>query len=328
VRTTAIALLLLAGCIDEFHGSNVQLDLSTSTPVQASVGVLPGTDQLPDNVHFTLYAFEQDDASGKPLGRLFEIDTFEIHRLVDLSSPCFIDVGEHVPFPGLHVSQYVDEILKKNNFTSTTPPPTATEAQKIEVATALQRERNVEALAGSEGLKVVTSWSGGGYHVGVAADCTDTTKIPPPMCTDEASNERRLAMCREAWSHDSNLFEGTDRVLTQPLNGTTRGMVTGMNPINLAPVGGAQFFADEALDDFQGFAIYWQYDDVNRDGMPDYPPSVPMDERHELGVQLLFGKPTAPTRGVIHVRMTNFTNPSLTADLAIFANLDEDEVHF
>jgi hypothetical protein len=101
-----------------------------------------------------------------------------------------------------------------------------------------------------------------------------------------------------------------------------------MNPVNLAPVGGAQFFADEKLDDFEGYAIYWQYDDANHDGMPDYPASLPLDQRFELGTQLLYGKPEAPTRGVIHVRMTNSTNPSLTADLAIFANLDEDEVHF
>jgi hypothetical protein len=327
VRTTAIALLLLAGCIDEFRGSNVQIDLSTSTPVQASVGITPGPDQLPDNIFFTLYAFEQDDASGKPLGRLFAIETFEIHRIVDLASPCFIDVGEHVPFPGLHVSQYADQVMMANGFTSMTPPAGATETQKIDVATALQRQRNVNALAGDEGLKVLSDASNGGYPA-VAADCNDTTKIPPPTCTDAASNARRLAMCTEAWSHDPDFFEGTDRVLTVPLNGTTHGMVTGMNPVNFAPVGGAQFFVDEALDDFQGFALYWQYDDANHDGMPDYPASLPMSERHELGTQMLYGKPEAPTRGVIHVHMTNFNDPALTGELAIFANVDDDEVHF
>ncbi|HUS33269.1 MAG TPA: hypothetical protein VMZ53_32425 [Kofleriaceae bacterium] len=327
MRTTAIALLLLGGCIDEFHGSNVQIDLSATTPVQASVGVNPTTEQLPDNIHFTLYAFEQDDANGTPVGRLFEVETFEIHRIVDLASPCSIDVGEHVPFPGLHVSQYAAQVMAKYGWTSMTPPPTAGETEKVEVATAIQRQRNIEAQAGNQGLKVVSGASNGGY-LEVGADCSDTTKLPPPMCTDADSNARRLAMCQEAWSHDPEYFEGTDRVLTVPLNGTTHGMVTGSNPVNLAPVGGAQFFVDESLDDFQGYAIYWQYDDANHDGVPDYPASLPMADRRELGTQLLYGKPSAPTRGVIHVDMSNRAEPSLTAELAIFASLDDDEVHF
>jgi hypothetical protein len=329
VRTTAIALLLLGGCIDEFHGSNVQLDMSPATPVQSSVGIAPNNGQLPDNIHYTLYAFEQDSEGGTPTGRLFEVQTFEIHRIVDLASPCFIDVGEPplVPFPGLHVSQYAAMVMAKNGFTDPTPPPGASEDQKIDVATAIQRQRNVDLYNGADGMKVISGASDGGYPE-VATDCTDTTKIPPPMCTDDASNARRLAMCTDKWSHDEEYFEGTDRVLTVPLNGKTHGMVDGMNPVNLAPVGGAQFFVDEALDGFQGFAIYWQYDDANHDGMPDYPPTLPMDERTQLGTQLLFGKPSAPTRGVIHVHMQNLATPSITAELAIFANLDEDEVHF
>ena len=331
MRTTAgIALLVLAGCIDEFSGSNVQIDLATPTPVQAAVGVAPGPGELPDNIHFTLYAFETDTntTNMQPVGRLFEVETFEIHKIVDLASPCFIDVGEHVPFPGLHVTHYADQVMAANGFTDVTMPPAgATEEQKIDVATAIQRQRNVDALASDAGLKVVSSASGGGYPA-VAADCNDTTKIPPPVCVDAASNARRLAMCQDAWSHDANYFEGTDRVLTVPLNGTTHGMVDGMNPVNLAPVGGAQFFVDESLDNFEGYAIYWQYDDANHDGMPDYPPGTPADQMRELGTQLLFGKPTAPTRGVIHVHMTNLVNPLITAELAIFANLGEDDTHF
>jgi hypothetical protein len=147
----------------------------------------------------------------------------------------------------------------------------------------------------------------------IAPDCVDTSRIPPPACVDADSNRRRLSMCQKAWNADSTYFEGTDRILTAPLNGTTHGMVTGLNPVNLAPVGGAQFFVDEALDDFDGFGVYWQ-----QDGAPD----------DDLGVQLLFGTPDAPTRGVIHVHMTSLVSVGLTADLAIFANIDDDDVHF
>lgn len=329
MRTTAIALLFLVGCIEEFHGSNVQLDMSSSTPVQASVGAIPTAGRLPDDIHFTLYAFEQDDQSGMQVGRLFEVQTFEIHKLVDLSSPCFIDAGEHVPFPGLHVSQFAQQVMMTQSppWPDPTPPAGASESSKIAVATALQRQKNVTELGGDMGLNVISGASNGGYPE-VAADCNDTTKIPPPMCTDKASNDRRLAMCTEYWSHDPEFFEGTDRVLTVPLNGTTHGMVDGTNPVNLAPVGGAQFYVDENLFDFQGYAIYWQYDDANHDGKPDYPPGTPADQQKPLGTQLLYGKPTAPTRGVQHVHMTNLTNPAITTELAIFSDLENDDVQF
>jgi hypothetical protein len=302
VRNAAVALLLLAGCIDEFQGSNVQVDFGPAMPVQASAyAVTPGPGELPSDVHFTLYAFSEGvDDTGAPVGRLFELQRFEIHRIVDLRSPCFIDVGDNVPFPGLHVSQYADMVEAKAG------------SDDIDIGTAMQRQRNVDALASEMGLKAVTSASSNVY-MDIAPDCVDATRIPPPACVDADSNRRRLAMCEAAWRSDPTYFEGTDRILTAPLNGTTHGMVTGLNPVNLAPVGGSQFFVDEALEDFDGFGVYWQQD------------AAPADE---LGTQLLFGKPEAPTRGVIRVHMTSLVTPGLAADLAIFANIDEDDVHF
>jgi len=38
--------------------------------------------------------------------------------------------------------------------------------------------------------------------------------------------------------------------------------------------------------------------------------------------------PESPTRGVQHVHMTSLPSSMFTAELAIFANLDEDNVHF
>ncbi|MDB4962713.1 MAG: hypothetical protein JWP01_2712 [Myxococcales bacterium] len=301
-----LALASVSGCVDGFRGSNVQLDLAPSTPAQASPGAVPRPNQLPSNAHYTLYAIQ----TAEDRDRLFEIDRFEIHPIVDLQSPCFIDVGDHVPHPGLHVSQFAAQIAIDTGIPDyRNPPDTATEEQKIDAATAAQRMANVTALGGDSGIKVVTSYSDSQYAA-VAADCTGDG-IPPAMCSGEDANARRFAACQAAWAADPELWEGTDRVLTAPLAGTTRGMVDGMNPVNLAPVGGAQFFVDEDLTGMDAFALYWQ-----------------LDGTEGPGTLLMYGRPTMPTRGVMHVELTSTSSPGLSADLAIFADLGGDEVHF
>jgi hypothetical protein len=323
VRCAVLVLVVapLVGCVDAFKGSNVQLDLSPAMPVQASAFAAPLPGEIPANSHFTFYAFDEGtDSNGNPVGRLFSVQTFEIHHIVDLSSPCYIDVGGHVPYPGLHVSQFAKQVAADTGYAYNAasgidlanPPPGATQQQMITAATAQQRMENVQALAGDMGIIVVTSASDKLYP-DVAADCTDTTKIPPPTCTDSDSNKRRLAMCQAAWKADPNYFEGTDRVLTAPLNGVTHGFVDGTNPINMAPVGGAQFFPDDHLDGFTGYAIYQETDGAAA--------SMP-------GQLLLFGTPTMPTRGVIHVHMIDAANPALVAEAAIFVDLDEDNTTF
>lgn len=307
-----VTALTSGGCVDGFRGSNVQLDLSFGTPLQAHVVGAPAAGELPVNTHFTLYAIEQDAVA--MTDRLFELDRFEIHYLVDPTSPCFIDVGDNVPHPGLHVTQYAKKIAEDTGIADlANPPASATEPQKRLMATALQRMQNVAALGGATGIpmKVVSSVSSTPYPA-VASSCTGPSdQLPPATCTDDASNQRRLALCQATWKSDPNLFEGTDRVLTAPLNGVTRGMVDGKNAINMAPVGGAQFFIDEALDHIDAYAIYTQTDGVDTPGS-----------------QLYFGKPTMPTRGVRHVHLVSPANPLLTAEMAVFADLGHDDVHF
>jgi len=89
-----------------------------------------------------------------------------------------------------------------------------------------------------------------------------------------------------------------------------------MTPITGAPVGGAQFFVDNALDNIDAYAIYFQVDGMDPPGN-----DVP-------GTQLYFGRPTMPTRGVSHVHLVSPLNPALTAEMAVFADLGEDDVHF
>ncbi|MEO6774562.1 MAG: hypothetical protein ABI467_16355 [Kofleriaceae bacterium] len=268
----------------------------------------------PAGTHYSVYAF-QDDAMA---GRIFQLQQFEVHDIVTFDSPCFIDVGDHVPHPGLHVSQYAKVIGMDVGIPDiTNPPPNATEQDKITAATAVQRQNNVALIGGLVTgylpINAVTSASTAVYPA-VGTDCSDANGIPPPTCTDAVSNQKRLAMCQAFWAANPDYYEGTDRILTSPLNGTAHGNVDGVNPVNMAPVGGAQFFIDEVLDGFDGFAVYQQMDGAAAD---------------DPGTQILVGgKGTMETRGVIHVHLTNPTNAALFADLAIFSNLGADDVSF
>ncbi len=301
-------LISAAGCVDGFRGSNIQVDLADVMPAQASPGTPPDSTQLPSNVHFTIYGIQSNDQGN----RLFELQKFEVHPIVDLKSPCYIDVGDHVKHPGLHVSKYMEAVAKDTMIPDyKNPPPGATEEQKTDSATAAQRMLNIGLLGGEGGIKAVTSASAATYPP-VAPSCASVPNmIPPAMCTEEEANKHRLEVCQKAWKDDPTLWEGTDRVLVAPLAGTTYGLVDGMNPINLAPIGGASFFVDEAVGEMDAYAIYYQID-----GMPD------------PGNLLLYGTPTHPTRGISHVHLVNSSNPDLTANMAIFVDLGEDDVHF
>lgn len=321
MRASALTSILVVGtcvavgggCIKGFDGSNIQLDLLNSFPTQASSFGPAETGQFEPNSHFTLYGVQSITTGGAEGQALFALQDFELHPIVDLKSPCYIDVGTHVPFPGVHVSQYANMMKAKTGIMDVAnPPASATEQDKIDMGTALQRMQNVTLLGASAGgLKAVTSASTGSYPP-VAADCTGSdTQIPPPSCTDDASNARRLKLCQAAWAADPNLFEGTDRVLTEPLNGLTYGFLDGTNPTNSSAVGGVQWFVPSAVDRMDGFAIYHVVDN-----MP------------APGTQLFYGTPTESVRGVDHVHLVSPSNPALKAELAIFANLGQDDVHF
>jgi hypothetical protein len=332
--------LVAGGCVDGFHGSNVQIDFrnfvppmgmspgSSEFPVQATVAGTPAAGELPANTHFTLYAVPDP---GIPTS-MIELTNFEVHRLVDPTSPCFIDVGEHVPHAGLHVTEFAHRISEDTGITDIAhPPATATEQQKIEMATALQREDNIKKIASDLqivrnnqtitefGIRAITSASTSVYPA-VATDCSGTPdRIPPAICIDDASNALRLQLCQKAWDDAPDLYEGTDRVITTPLNGRIYGLVDGENPVNESPVGGATFFLDNPLVNIGGYAIYNQIDGVDGPG------------RRIVGGNV---SPTAgmPTRGVTHVTLVGAPlvagQPPLVGLMAVFSDLGQDDVHF
>lgn len=299
----------VTGCVNGFRGANLELDLSPGNPVQGPVIGAPPAGDLPAPIHFTLYGIQQTGGQD----HLFEVTRFEVHHIVDTSSPCYIDVGEHVPHPGLHVKSFAQKIAEDTGITDlANPPPGASQQAKEAAASAVARMAAIAALTGPNGLVAVTSASPATYPA-IASGCSGPSdQIPPPECTDEASNQLRLQLCQAAWKQYPLLWEGTDRVLTEPLNGVTHGMrLQLMAPVSNAPVGGAQFFVDNTLDDVDAYAIYFQADGMDTPGM-----------------QLYFGRPTMPTRGVQHVHMVSPINPALTAELAVFADLGGDDVHF
>ena len=125
---------------------------------------------------------------------------------------------------------------------------------------------------------------------------------------------RRLKICTDVWASDPALFEGTDRVLTAPLAGTTFGFVDGLNPIVPTPIGGAQFFVPVALAEVDEYAITI-HDDA--------------DDTAQAGTLFIAGAPTPGPRGVQHVHFDSPAVPgSITAEMTVFPDLGTDEVHF
>lgn len=290
----------------------MQIDMNPFTPNQASDNRAPVMGaELPGPTHFTLWRVDEEIAGQPPMFTMLQ--QFEVHRVADIGSPCFIDVGDNVPFPGVHVTQFGARMAMATGIPDVTNPPAgASEQDRIDAATAVQRMQNVMALATNPaGVKVITTASATSYPI-PDPDCNGTG-LPPPACLDDASNARRLQICTDIWAQDPLKFEGTDRILTAPLNGTTFGFVNGLNPINMAPVGGAQFFPTDTLYDPQ----------------PDaYAVTIDADGTTTPGTVFLYGLPRKVTRGVTHVRMGSPINPMAAAVLAVFAHIDDDEVDF
>jgi hypothetical protein len=330
---------LASACVDAYPGSSVQIDFAAAVQTNPRVGEVAAADQPPPNTHYVLYAVDHVfatnpdgslvlDGNGAPVIKqtyLFSVKDFAIHAVVNLSSPCFID-AEGTRFPGLHVTQYAGAVRTATGITD--PFATGQDPGDVsDVLTADRRNSNLMLIAGA--LKSVTSYSDASYPA-VATGCVgqagvDATQIPPASCVDAASNAQRLRLCQSVWNADPQLYEGSDKVFTLPLGGKFFGMVEGSNPVNGGFVGGSSFFVEENLVDFDAYLVNWQYDDLDHNGLPDTPAGVTASA---TGFPYLEGTPRAVTRGVITVPLHHATNPNLAATMAIFPNLNRDDVQF
>lgn len=331
--------LLASACVDEFKGANIQVDFGPAVPAQARQGATPIAGfQLPAPTHFRFYGIrETRDNNGTVLSSTYtELQRFEIHRIVEKASPCFME-PEEARYPGLHASKYEDRIKLDTGIVDiAAPPAAATEEQLIDVATAMQRTKNINALNRDPGtlmpmeppififggLKAVTSASPANYPA-VGTLCGDSPSVdrsvlPPDTCIDDESNKIRLDVCNKFWAANPGFYEGTDRVLTEPLGGTYFGIVTGPNPINNAILGGTQFFVEDPVIDYDAFAVH-----VVPDGTPD---------GEMAGTMLVQGRPSSSTRGVIRGSLLppvlNMQTQNLVTPFAVFSDLGGDDVHF
>ncbi len=348
------ALLSTTACVEQFEGSNLQIDFGPFVPAQALPGTagLPGGLELPSITHYRLWGIVQTrDTTGAVIASDYtELQRFEIRRIVELRSPCFID-PEGARFPGLHVTGFVNRMKSETGIQDIAAPPAgATEEDKIDMATALQREININAFGSNPnpttmpptfgGLKAVTSVSTARYPA-LAPACiednpsVDQSLIPPLTCIGDESNKLRLQACQKFWNANPGFYEGSDRILTEPLAGEYFGVVTGVNPLNGAFLGGTQFFIDRIGTDYNAFSLTYQFDDQNGDGTPDLPqgfpaPPIPPGAPTDYGSQLLSGVASQPTRGVIRSRMeiNGGTSPAVYGQLAIFSDIGDDNVHF
>lgn len=348
VGVLLLATVGAAACVDAYDGSNVQVDLARGVQLNPRGTEVPEPDQPPVNTHYELFAADAVyklnadgtpvlDGSGQPVidrTYLFSVKQFQIRPVIDVASPCLIEL-EDTLYPGLHVTQVGAKVREATGIADPFNANCAAtdKACNDKVTDVLNADRRVNNLALYQGaLKAVTTFANFRYPA-IGTACVgmpgaDPLLIPPATCIDAPSNAQRLSLCRALWKANPDWYEGSDKVFTLPLSGEFFGMVDGSNPANGGFVGGASFFVDQNLIDLDAYLMNWQYDDLDHDGQPDYPASVPAEERSATGYTYMQGTPRSVARGVITVPMAHPTNPRITARVVIFPNLGHDDVHF
>ncbi|MEZ4401579.1 MAG: hypothetical protein R3B06_16255 [Kofleriaceae bacterium] len=342
VAASVVLVSAATACVEPFDGSNVQLDFAGGVQTNPRGSEVVADDQPPLNTHYVLYGVDlvyQLGPDGQPvLGTdgepivertyQYEVKAFQIRPVIDTGSPCLIDL-EGSRFPGIHVTQYAAAVRAATGITDPFAP--GQDAGDVsDVLTADRRMSNLTLIQGM--LKAVVSYADYRYPApdAVCADdpASNAQLVPPPTCIDAASNARRLTLCQAAWKANPDFYEGSDKVFTLPLGGAFYGMVEGTNPTNGGFVGGASFFVDSNLRNLEAYLINWQYDDLDHDGAPDFPASLPADQRSVTGFPYMRGTPAGVARGVITVPLHHPRNGRIAATMAIFPDLGTDGVHF
>ena len=322
---------LATGCIEPLGGSNIQIFFHEEVPASARPGETPRPDQPPANTHFVLYAtdyvYEDADDDGKPdvdddgqrvvkEAWVFEVQQFVIRPVIDLDSPCFIELPKGddrgIQFPGLHSTKFEEKV--KAYYQIPDPFVEGLDPRKVQEILTAQRRMFVQPLIAAD-LKAIASFEPRPYPaIDPAGSCDQA--IPPPSCIDDDSNARRLAACQAIWAQHPGYYEGSDKVFLLPLNGEFYGTVEGVNPANGGSIGGSQIYVDDDLSGADDFFINWKYDDDA------------MNAARPQGTPFMQGRRRDVARGVISAKLENLDDSRIGADLTVFPNLGQDDLHF
>jgi hypothetical protein len=328
---TLCALTAASACVKPYSGSDIQIDFSQATQTAATSTGAQMPNQPAPNTYYILWSSEQaKDPNGAPTATyLFHVVDFEIDPAINTASPCLIQMDTE-RFPGLHVTEFANKMSEQTGIVDPLNPPAG--ASQIDITDVLDAERRVGYLPFiAASVKTITDPSTGAYGPSETTCIEDNpgadqTKFPPAKCTGDQSNANRLKLCHEFWSAHPTFFEGSDEVYTAPLNGNFRGMVEGTNPVNGGFLGGSEFVVPDVLTQ-NAYFVAWQYKDEDGDGQPDFPASTPAADKPN-GHLYMIGTPGQAARGVFNVPMANPNDPSIAANMAIFADLADDGTHF
>jgi hypothetical protein len=329
-----VSFCVLAGasaCVDPLSGSDVQIDFSNAVQAAARPGATPAPNQPKANTFYRLYAIEDRvDTSDTVIQEYtYAIRDYEIRSIVDQSSPCFIDL-EDTRFPGIHVTKYADKVAEQVDIKDPLHP--RADATAAEIDSVVDAQLRISHLGDFESkVFAVVDASNAQYGPSETACVDDSpvdeTKFPPPKCTGDKANALRLKLCKEFWAAHPDLYEGSDKVFTLPLNGHFRGIVEGSNPANGGFLGGSEFTVSAVLDKFDSYLVTWQFKDLNGDGTPDFADATPAADK-KLGHPYMTGTPIRVARGVINVLLSNADDPSISAEMAIFPDFADRGTHF
>jgi hypothetical protein len=308
--------LSASACVSNYDGSWLEFVLGQG--VQVPQGEFLGDGQPPRNTHYEMWVVSGNTA--------FHLDggDFQVVPVIDTKFPCFME-DDDARYPGLQSSQVYNRLLQ-----DLVPDPQQTPSQAVldilaDGKARIDNQGKIEPV-----LKSVVL-----YDPTVTPDVLSAlaADVPAVDAIDDASNAMRRTKCKAFYKAHPNFYVGNDKVFSLPQNGFWYGMVAGSDPRNAAPVGGAGLSVALTFKQFDEFWINWQFNDpndplINCANPGDCPAGHVGYGPAPTGYHYLAGKPQDRTRGVINVPMTNREFGTISAEMAIFPGIQNDDVHF
>lgn len=292
-------LVMLAGCVDAFDGSKVELFFHGGVHVPGDPAEYG---RPPSDTHYELYVAKDHAA--------FRMVEFDIRPAIKIDDPCFIEeAGSR--FAGLHASKIREKLIE-----AARKDGMVTDEEAGDIAQAGVRIANMLLLQSR--LKVFTAHETGLTNALLGSLLAN---VPPAGLIDDETNATRLAECQQIWHAHPGYYVGTDKVLAIPLNGTYYGIVEAMDPRNGALLGGGSISLDASFPAFDALRINWNWNDPEDPRKSDYAPS-------SIGYHYMAGRPVERVRGVLNVTLVNQDFNQISGEASIFTKLGQDDVHF